>query len=415
MLFFKFFTESVALAFQQLYSSKLRSFLSLLGITIGIWSIISVLSAVDSLELNIRSSINKLGDDVVYVDKFSWSEDPGQNYWKWVRNPAPDFKDYEAIVKKVKSASMSAYAAIVGMRPVEYKSNDVSGVFLFSMTYDYAKMFNLVIEKGRYYTRGEYQVGVDQVLLGANVANQLFGENIDPIGKKVKISGRKFKVMGVLEKEGNSLLRIMNFDDAVLMSVPTARKFANVNRAPRSFINVKAEEGVALTQLEDELTAAMRAHRRLRPKEDNNFALNKLSIISNAFDQLFGVISIVGWIIGGFAILVGGFGVANIMFVSVKERTNIIGIKKALGAKRYVILMEFLIESIILCLIGGAIGLAMVYGIIALINSMDGFQFVLTTQNIVLGAGLSIIIGVFAGALPAIQAANMNPVDAIRA
>ncbi len=415
MTFLKFFMESIAIAFQQLASNKLRSFLSLLGITIGIWSIISVLSAVDSLELNIRASINKLGDDVLYVDKFSWAEDPGQNYWKWVRNPNPDMKDYEAISKKVKSAMMSSYAAIVGMKPVEYQSNDVTGVYLFAMTYDYAKMFNLVIDRGRYYTRGEYHVGVDQVLLGANVAEKLFGGNIDPIGKKVKIMGRKFKVLGVLEKEGNSLLRIMNFDDLVLMSIPTARKFSNVNRARRSFINVKADKDVPLEQLEGELTASLRAHRRLRPKEDNNFALNKLSILSNAFDSFFSVISVVGWIIGGFAILVGGFGVANIMFVSVKERTNIIGIKKALGAKRYVILMEFLIESIILCLIGGAMGLLMVYGVISLINSADGFQFILTSKNVVVGAGLSILIGVIAGFLPALQAANMNPVDAIRA
>lgn len=415
MTFFKFLMESIALAFQQLASNKLRSFLSLLGITIGIWSIISVLSAVDSLELNIKSSINKLGDDVVYVDRFSWGEDPGQNYWKWIRNPRPDYKDYEAITKKVKSASMASYAAVVGMKPIEYQSNNVSGVYLFAMTYDYAKMFNLVIEKGRYYTKGEYHVGSGQVLLGANVAEKLFGNNIDPIGKKIKIGGKKYKVLGVLEKEGNSLLRIMNFDDLALLPIPTARKFSNVNRAMRSFINVKANEDTALEDLEGELTAAIRAHRRLRPKEDNNFSLNKLSILSNAFDQLFGIISVVGWIIGGFAILVGGFGVANIMFVSVKERTNIIGIKKALGAKKYVILLEFLMESIILCLIGGAMGLAMVYGVIQLINSGDGFQFVLTNQNVIVGAGLSIFIGVIAGFLPALQAANMNPVDAIRA
>jgi len=188
----------------------------------------------------------------------------------------------------------------------------------------------------------------------------------------------------------------------------------NVKRSRRAFVNAKAGDGYSMDQLEGEVTAAIRGNRRLRPKENSNFALNKLSILSNAFDSVFSIIGVVGWIIGGFAILVGGFGVANIMFVSVKERTNIIGIKKALGAKNYVILLEFLVESIILCLIGGIMGLLMVYGVIQLANATGTFVFTLTTWNILLGAGLSMIIGVAAGILPAIFAANMNPVDAIR-
>jgi len=415
MLFFKFFSESVVMAFQQLASNKLRSFLSLLGIVIGIWSIISVLSAVDSLEMNIRGSFDKLGDDVVYLDKFSWGQDPGTTYWKWVRYPEPSYKDYEAMTANVKSAEITSYAAVVGSKTVEYKSNNVENVFFLAITYDFSKMYNFNFGNGRYFTNSEYYTGANQVVMGAVAAKQLFG-NIDPVGKRIKVSGRKYTVIGVLEKEGNSLLRVMNFDEVVLIPVPTAQKFMNVKRSRNTLVNAKAAKGYSMEQLEGEVTAAVRGDRRLKPKQESNFALNKLSILSNVFDGLFGVISSVGWIIGGFAILVGGFGVANIMFVSVKERTNIIGIKKALGAKRYVILLEFLVESIVLCLIGGLMGLLLVYGMVFLTNTaFEDFTFYLTTQNIIIGAGLSIIIGVIAGFIPALQAANMNPVDAIRA
>ena len=404
------------MAFQQLASNKLRSFLSLLGITIGIWSIISVLSAVDSLEMNIRGSFDKLGDDVVYLDKFIWGQNPGSTYWKWVRYPEPSYDDYEAIKANVKSADITSYAAVVGSKTVEYKSNNVENVFFLAITYDFSEMYNFDFSKGRYFTRGEHQTGVNQVVIGAVAAEKLFG-NIDPVGKRIKVSGRKYTVIGVLEKEGNSILSVMNFDEVVMIPVPTAQKFMNVKRSRNTLVNAKASNGYSMDQLEGEVTAAVRGNRRLKPKQESNFVLNKLSILSNVFDDLFGVISTVGWVIGGFAILVGGFGVANIMFVSVKERTNIIGIKKALGAKRYVILMEFLIESIILCFIGGVMGLLMVYGMVQLGNIVTAgeFEFTLTAQNVIIGAGLSMIIGVIAGFLPALQAAKMNPVDAIRA
>ena len=415
MFILKIIYESIAQAVSQLLANKLRSFLSLLGITIGILCIISVLAAVDSLERNIKSSINKLGDDIVYVDKFSWAEDPNANYWKWMRRPDPGYKDFKKIEAKVKTADQTSFAALLSFKPVEYGSTDVSNVPIFTMTYDYAEMFNFEFELGRYFTNLEYAKGSNQVLLGAVLADKLFGDKINPIGKKIKFGGRKFTVIGVLEKEGENLLSIMNFDEILLIGFNTARRIANVERLPRSFINVKAKPGVPLEILEDEITGVMRAHRRLKPKEDDNFALNKLSIIVNAFDQLFGVIGVAGWAIGIFAILVGGFGVANIMFVSVKERTNIIGIKKALGAKRYVILLEFLIESIILCIIGGLLGLGMVHMATLAASKAIDFTFVLSANNIIIGLSTSIIIGLIAGFVPAWQAARMNPVDAIRA
>lgn len=415
MLIFKILLESVSQAIHQLFANRLRSFLSLLGITIGIWCVISVLSAVDSLERNITQSINKLGDDIVYVDKFSWAEDPGSNYWKWFRRPNPSYKDFKALTSKLSLSDQASYAAIIDVTPAEYGSTYVERAPIFTTTYEYGNMFNWEFESGRYFTPLEYSKGNNLIILGSVLANELFGENVNPLGKKVKFMGRKMTVVGVLKKEGESILSVMNFDEVLIVPFNTARKFANVERLPRSFINVKAKENVELASLEDEITGVMRAHRRLKPKEEDNFALNKLSIITNAFDSLFGVIGTAGWIIGGFSILVGGFGVANIMFVSVKERTNIIGIKKALGAKQYVILIEFLIEAIILCILGGMIGLGLVWlAVQGATAAVDGFEFVLSRDNAILGLSVSIIIGIIAGFLPAIQASKLDPVVAIR-
>ena len=412
----KIIKESIVQAFQQLAGSKLRSFLSLLGITIGIFCIIVVLSAVDSLESNVRGSFDKLGDDVIYVDTQPWDEDPNQSWWKYRRRPNPSYKEFELIKEKVKGMDLACYSAGIGSKTAKYRSNSVSGAFVVGGTYDFARMYNVMIEKGRYYTPSEYSMGANKAILGYTVAEELFG-NIEPIGKKININGIKMEVIGVIEKGGEDLLQVMQLDEIILISFTLARKFARIDKNHRGVtLAVKAKEGVSLEDLEDEVTGVLRASRRLKPVEDNNFALNKLTMLSSLMDGFFGVMSGVGWIIGGFALLVGMFSVANIMFVSVKERTNIIGIKKALGAKRYVILLEFLIEAIILCLVGGAIGLFFVMIFLKGVSSIEGMEFemFLSYQNMIFGLSVSVVIGIFAGMIPAYLAAKMDPVIAIR-
>ncbi|MFK7776143.1 MAG: ABC transporter permease [Saprospiraceae bacterium] len=413
----KIIKESIIQAFQQLVGSKLRSFLSLLGITIGIFCIIIVLSAVDSLESNVRSSFDKLGDDVIYVDKQPWDEDPGSSWWKYFRRPNPNFQEFELIKSKAKGVDLACYTANIGNRTVKYRSNSVSGGGVAGGTYDFAEMYNVVMEKGRYYTPSEYSTGANKVILGHTVTNELFG-GIEPIGKKISINGIKLEVIGVIEKGGEDLLQVMQLDDVVLISYNLARKFAKVDKNNRNtMLAVKAKEGVNLDDLEDEITGLLRSSRRLKPKEDSNFALNKLTMLSSLLDGFFGIMYLVGGIIGGFALFVGMFSVANIMFVSVKERTNIIGIKKALGAKKYVILLEFLIEAIILCLIGGAVGLLMVMGALKAVSMIPdmAFEMYLSADNAIFGITVSIIIGILAGVIPAFLAARMDPVSAIRA
>ena len=412
----KVFSESISQALQQLTSNKFRSFLSLLGVTIGIFCIIGVQSAVDSLEDSIRNSFEKLGDNVVYVSKFSWAENPRENYWKWMRHPNPSYRDYEALRSKLRSAALVSYHTVLGMETARYRSNNVEGAFLLGATYEYGEMFSFSYQKGRYFSNSEYYYGAPKCVLGHTVAEELFG-TIEPVGKKVKIKGRTIEVIGVLEPNGDDLVSVMNFDQVILIPYELAKTMTNLktnSNFDNSLLSVKAATASSLDQLKDEITGVLRAHRRLKPREDNNFAMNSLSLLSRILDSVFDVIGTVGLFVGAFAILVGVFSVANIMFVSVKERTNIIGIKKALGAKRYIILLEFLVESVILCIIGGILGLLLVHMLVTVLTNALDFELYLSLDNILVGTVLSITIGILSGLIPAYQAASMDPVEAIR-
>lgn len=411
----KVILESFRQAWQSLVGNKLRSFLSLLGISIGIFCIIGVLSAVDSLEDNVRSSFDKLGNDVIYVDRFTWAEDPGNNYWKWMKRPRPSYKDFKAIQTKVKGADMASFFTVVGGKTAKYRSSSVEGGFLVGLTEDSGALLGLEYDKGRYFSKNEMLTGAPKLIIGGVIAEELFG-TIEPIGKKVKIGGRNLEVIGVLKKSGESLIDPMNFDEGLMINYRMAKKYANLKEGNKmhSQISVKAKEGVDVEALKDEITGVIRARRKLKPKEESDFALNELSLLSNLLDGVFGVLNSAGWMIGGFALIVGMFSVANIMFVSVKERTNLIGVKKALGAKRYVILIEFLIESVILCIIGGLFGLAFIWLLLTGITKAIDFPLYLDMGNAIFGLSVSILTGVLAGIIPAFQAANMDPVEAIR-
>jgi putative ABC transport system permease protein len=415
MRIFKIIWESSVQAVQELNGNKLRSFLSSLGITIGIFCIISVLSAVDSLQYNISQSFEKLGSDVIYVDRVPWTEDPGDNWWKYRRRPAPDHDDYVALKTRVKGAEYASLTIFIPGRTIEFKSSHVQGAYMAGITYDYADITKLEYDAGRYFTPYEYTSGANRVILGNQLANDLFRE-IDPIGRMVKIAGQRFQVIGVLQKEGSSLINIFNYDEAVLIGFNTAKKLVNVRSGTNwgTLMNVKARPGVAMADLEDEVRGVMRAHRKLRPSEDDNFSINELSMFTDILDSFFGVMKFIGFLIGLFAIIVGAFSVANIMFVSVKERTNIIGIKKALGARRWVILLEFLVEAVLLCIAGGLLGLGVVMLAMKVLSGVFNYEMFLSVANISWGVIGAIIIGTIAGIIPALQAARMDPVEAIR-
>jgi putative ABC transport system permease protein len=377
-----------------------------------------VLSAVNSLEYSIRSSFKKLGDNVIYVSTMPWGEDPRENFWKYMRRPEASYLDFLSIKKNCKSAEIASFNVFIGNAATESTTGNASGVFYIGVTEDYKEMFGLNFQFGRYFSDNEFYHGTNEAVIGYEVYKALFKEGEDPSGKKIKAKGQKLTVIGVLKKEGKDLINPINFDNVVIIPYNAARKYVNLSTSEfnrgRTSISVKAKPDVSVKQLEDELTGVLRSSRKLKPKEESNFALNTLSIISNLLGSVFGVINIAGLFIGGFAIFVGMFSVANIMFVSVKERTNIIGIKKALGAKKYVILIEFLVESVVLCLIGGIIGIILVYLASLAASAIFEFKIFLSARNFSLGIGLALISGIFAGIIPALSAARMEPVEAMR-
>lgn len=415
MLFLKLFRESILFAINALVVNKLRTILSLLGISIGIFTIITVFTFVDYIEFSVQSSVQKLGNDVVYVQKWPWAFGSDYPWWKYFNRDNPSYRDYEELNRRADPSKVKAMAFEIDIngKTIKYRSNSVENTNITAASHDFSNVRTMEFEKGRYFTYNESRSGRNYVVIGHNVAQALFG-NSDPIGKDVKILGRKLRVIGVVEKEGEDILG-NSMDDQALIPINFARNLVDV-RADRyqPFIMVKAQDGVTLPELNDEIRNHLRSIRRIAPRVEDDFALNQSSILSIQMESLFGVVNVAGWIIGGFSILVGGFGIANIMFVSVKERTNQIGIQKSLGAKNYFILLQFLIESIVLCLMGGTIGLILVWIITLIANALD-YGLFLSLGNIVLGLSVSVIIGLVSGYLPAQSAANLDPVEAIRA
>lgn len=412
MIFLRILKESFNFAIHALTVNKLRTFLSLLGVTIGIFTIISVFTIVDSLERNIRSSVSGLGSNVVYIQKWPWGGGGGEYpWWKYFQRPEPNYKELKLLQKKVKTVSYLAYA--YGFeKTIKYKKNSVSNATILPVSHDYNEIWSQELSEGRYFTEFESKSGSPIAILGVDVAEGLFGYG-NPIGKEIKFLGRKVKVIGVFKRQGSSLVG-QNTDEQVVVPVNFARGMMNINDQNGSFIMAMAKEDVSLEEMKDELQGLMRSIRKLKPKADDNFALNEISVISSSLDQLFDFLGLTGLLIGGFSIVVGGFGIANIMFVSVKERTNQIGIQKSLGAKNQFILLQFLLESVVLCLVGGIVGLLIVYAGVQLFTRFIDFDIVLSFKNISQGVLFSVGVGIVAGIIPAIGASRLNPVEAIR-
>jgi putative ABC transport system permease protein len=408
--------ESFIQAFQQLVGNKLRSFLSLLGIMIGIFCIIAVKSAVDSLEDNVRSSFDRLGNDVLYVSKFSWAEDPGQNFWKYARRPNPSINDYKVLATNVPSAKAVTFSTFISRTTVKFGKNSIERAIVFAVTGDYDNFHNLEYEAGRFLSPQEYSSGANRVVIGHKIAEELFN-GVDPIGREIQVMGRKMMIVGVIKQSGKDLVKIFDYDNALMVGFELARSLVNVKLANKfgGNLQIKAADGVSVEQMKDEVTVAMRNSRQIKPREESNFSINSATAFADILNNFFTILNLVGYIIGGFALIVGIFSVANIMFVSVKERTSIIGVKKALGAKQGVILLEFLIESIVLCLLGGLGGLILVWGVLKGVSAISEFDIYLSPKNVIVTIIIAAVAGVLAGFIPALQASKMDPVEAIRA
>jgi putative ABC transport system permease protein len=374
----------------------MRTILSLLGVTIGIFAIIGVLSVVDSLESSLKASFAFIGDKVVRVEKFPWQFGSGPyKWWEYWRRPQATIDEYEFLEENLKNSVGIVIHTARNNVIIKHENNSIGGTFLWGVTYGYNEVYETPIENGRYFSPSEINFGNNVGILGAEIASSIFGDK-DPVGKYIKIKGLKFMVIGVMKRQGENLIDAPSNDDYCIIPYVSFKKLYYTGRrwGNESTIAVKgSDQDVGLVMLENEIRGLMRVVRGLRPIQNDNFALNKPEALANAIGATFDVIGIAGWVIGSFSILVGGFGIANIMFVSVKERTHIIGIQKSLGAKNFFILFQFLFEAIFLSLLGGGIGLFLVY-LITILVPTGSLELVLSVKNIILGLGVSSIIAI---------------------
>ncbi len=406
--------ESLIMAVQAVTTNRLRASLSLLGITIGIFAIIAVYTVVDSLESVIRESVNSLGSDVIYIEKWPWTPEDGEEYpwWKYMNRPVATYDEYEFIKAKSKSTEHACFLSAVGRR-IEYKNNNIERADIFGVSDGFQDIRSFDLNKGRYFNHVEAKTGRNVVVLGSKIATELF-EGANPIGKHIQLMGRKVMVIGVLKKEGKGTFDAFILDEVAILPLEYYMGFVDIRREwANPSIWVQAKKSVGVKELTFEIRQILRGYRRLQPSEEDSFALNQTSLINNQLDKLFKVLKVAGTLIGIFSIIVGGFGIANIMFVSVKERTHIIGIQKALGAKKYFILLQFLFESLMLSIAGGLIGLLIVFLGAGAISLSSDFPIYLSAHNILVGIVISSVIGLVSGIFPAWQGARMNPVVAI--
>lgn len=413
-IYLRLVKESLYFALNSLRVNKLRTFLSLLGISVGIFAIIAVLTMVDSMEMSLRDNLDSLGNDIVVISKWPMGVEEGETeyaWWKYWQRPVASTRDLDDLKDRLTKAEELCFMAD-GVRKVEFYNSSVSQGIIFLASHTLKDVYDIEIAEGRYFTESESITGRNFCVIGHDYREDLFGD-INPIGKQIKIAGRKATVIGVFEKEGESLMG-NGFDQVILVPINFGKTILDISNSDNNRIWVKAKEGITNDELKDEITGKLRAIRRLRPSQEKNFSISEMTLVKDLISGVFSFMSMVGWIIGGLSILVGGFSIANIMFVSVKERTNIIGIEKSLGAKNAFILFQFLFEAVILCLIGGIMGMFIVWLMALGGSAVLPFKVILTSTNVFIGLGISVGIGLIAGIFPAWKASRLNPVDAIR-
>jgi putative ABC transport system permease protein len=413
MKFLSIILSSFKMAVEEFRSNKLRTFLSLFGVTIGIFCIISVLATIGSLEEAIQKDIKSLGSNTVYIDKWEYKGGPDFPWWKYINRPTPTFSEIELIRQKVPTTKHIAFMVEVNDK-VEFENSVLSNVSYYGVSPEFFDIQSVEIAMGRALQPRDFEQAASSILMGNTVATELFGKPENALDKYVKLkSGKIGTVVGIIKKQGKSIMEMYQFDDGIVMPNNTmVQMIPEKNAQPK--IIVQGKEDVPMQMLLDELEGAMRSLRKLKPAQENNFSLNDIDSFSKFISDISSNVNKGGWAIAALSLVVGMFGVANIMFVTVRERTSQIGLKKALGAKRSTILTEFLLESAFLCILGGMIGLLLVFILTLIFSSLLGFTLFISPDIMALAVGICILVGVIAGIIPASIAARMDPVVAIR-
>ena len=401
------------MALSEFRSNKLRTLLSLLGITFGIFCIISVLAVISSMKTAVQNDLNSLGSNTVIIEKFEFINSNEYPWWRFYKRPDPKYRELKQVIDRVPIIQHAAYWTS-DQSFVEYGSEVLNGIIYYGVTEDFAKIEHFNIGEGRYLQLTDFDHGANAIVIGFNVAEKIFSSAELALGKTVRLkNGKPAIVIGVIEKQGQNFLDFLGYDDCIILPSKFMKQITrDEDASPR--IIVEPKENVNIPELKDELEGAMRSIRKLSPGQDKDFALNDVQSISKSLDPIFKNLNIGGWAIASLSLIVGMFGVANIMFVTVRERTSQIGLKKALGAKKGTIISEFLLESSFLCIIGGLIGLIAVFILAGIFSSLFHFQVTIPANIIALAISICLLVGMVAGIIPAVTAANLDPVVAIR-
>tara|TARA_A100001234_G_scaffold14658_1_gene11728 strand:- start:722 stop:1981 length:1260 start_codon:yes stop_codon:yes gene_type:complete len=415
-LFLRLLKESFVFSFNALIANPVRTVLSLLGVTIGIFTIIAVLSTVDSLEKSIKDNLSFLGTDNLRVEKWPWDfNNPSYEWWKFFRRPEPTYREYEFLKENLINAEAVEILTSRGGVNVKFQNNSSVIDNLNGVVFENQFFGDWEFSAGRFFTQNETLTGSNAAIIGHKIMEDLFKSPEFAIGKQLKIKGKSYTIIGVTKEQGESFGAGDSFDRQMFIPFNSFKKIYKVGKkGSNAVLRVKGngDTDPGLVNLEYELKGLLRAKRGIKPIEDDSFAINRPEYLASFVSAIFSTISIAGWVIGSFSILVGGFGIANIMFVSVKERVPIIGLQKSLGAKKYFILMQFLFESSFLSVFGGLFGIFFVF--LMTLPDLGTFDLVISFENVILGVTISSIIGILAGLLPAIFASNLDPVEAIR-
>lgn len=404
--------NSFKMALGELKANKLRTFLSLFGITIGIFCIIGVLATIDSLQSKIKTDLSSFGNNSVYIDKWDYSGGPEYPWWKFVKRPSPKIEEMEFVKRKSALASNMAFF-MQSQETFSYEENLLKGVNLYGITPEYKNIQSFNVGYGRFFSESDFTRGVPYGVIGYKVAEELYGKADKAVGKTITYKSRKLLVIGVIEKQGSAIINGYDYDKSTIVTHNYMASVYNPdNLGP--VIMVQPKPGITSKALQEELTGIMRQIRKLSPTQEDNFTCNDVAQFKDQVESVFGAVNKGGWAIAGLSLIVGAFGVANIMFVTVRERTSQIGLKKAIGAKSSTILYEFLLESAFLCIIGGIIGLLLVWVLALTLSSFLPFAITIAPSIIFLAFSICIILGVISGIIPASIAAKMNPVEAIR-